>query len=101
MTETLATVSSIGTPLAAAAQAAVPESAKELTRGLSGRRKAAILLLQLDRHASARVLAEMSDPEIEELATEIARAGDVSADVSAAVLKEFGMLQSTGGAGVR
>jgi flagellar motor switch protein FliG len=102
LTETLATVSTIGTPLAAA-QAAGPvvEPAENLTRGLSGRRKAAILLLQLDRNASARVLAQMSDTEIEDLATEIARAGDVPAEVSAAVLKEFGMLQASGGSGVR
>jgi flagellar motor switch protein FliG len=100
VTETLATVSSIGTPLAAQAVAAEP--AENLTRGLTGRRKAAILLLQLDRHASARVLAQMSDTEIEELATEIARAGDVPAVISAAVLKEFGMLQASGGnSGVR
>ena len=99
MTETLATVSSIGTPLAAQPPAAEP--AENLTRGLTGRRKAAILLLQLDQHASARVLAQMSDTEIEDLATEIARAGDVSADVSAAVLKEFGMLQQSGNTAVR
>jgi flagellar motor switch protein FliG len=99
MVETLATVSSIGTPLAAAQAAGDP--ADNLTRGISGRRKAAILVLQLDRAASARVLAELSDTEIEDLATEIARAGDVSSEVSAAVLQEFGMLQASGGSGVR
>jgi flagellar motor switch protein FliG len=97
MSETLATVSSIGTPLAMA-QA---DPATDLTRGLTGRRKAAILILQLDRNASARVLSELSDGEIEELASEIARAGEVPAAVSAAVLKEFGILQSSGNTVVR
>jgi flagellar motor switch protein FliG len=100
VTETLATVSSIGTPLAVQPPAAEP--AENLTRSLTGRRKAAILLLQLDQHASARVLAQMTDTEIEDLAAEIARAGDVPATVSAAVLKEFGVLQASGGSsGVR
>jgi len=100
MAETLATVSSIGTPLAAA-QAEPAEAAENLTRGLTGRRKAAILVLQLDRAASARVLSHLSDAELEDLATEIARAGDVGPEISAAVLKEFGMLQASGGTMVR
>ena len=95
MAEAVATVTNIGTPLAAA-NAAGPPDGLELTRGMTGRRKAAILILQLDRAASARVLAELSDAEIEDLAAEIARAGDVPADVSAAVLKEFGILQASG-----
>ena len=99
MAETLATVSSIGTPLAA--QAAATAEPADLTRGLTGRRKAAILVLQLDRHAQARVLAEFSDAELEDLATEIARAGEVSAEISAAVLREFGMLHGSGGTMVR
>jgi len=100
MVDTLATVSNIGTPLAAA-NAAVGADGLDLTRGMTGRRKAAILVLQLDRAASARVLNEMSDAEIEDLAAEIARAGDVSAEVSAAVLKEFGILQNSGDLVVR
>ncbi|HTZ45323.1 MAG TPA: flagellar motor switch protein FliG [Jatrophihabitans sp.] len=96
MAETLATVSSIGTPLAAQAAASAGTEAADLTRGLTGRRKAAILVLQLDRQAQSRVLAEFSDAELEDLATEIARAGDVPADISAAVLREFGMLQGGG-----
>jgi flagellar motor switch protein FliG len=95
MAETLATVSSIGTALAAA-QAEAADSAIDITRGLTGRRKAAILILQLDREASAKVLGQFSDAELEDLALEIARAGDVPPAVSAAVLKEFGMLRSSG-----
>jgi flagellar motor switch protein FliG len=95
MAETLATVSSIGTALAAA-QAETADPALDITRGLTGRRKAAILILQLDREASAKVLGQFSDSELEDLALEIARAGDVPAAVSAAVLKEFGVLKSSG-----
>ena len=97
MTETLATVTTIGTPLA---NAPVTDPA-ELTRGLTGRRKAAILVLQLDRNASAKVLAELTDAELEDLAVEIARAGDVPPEMSAAVLREFGILQASGDSVVR
>lgn len=95
MAETLATVSSIGTPLANA-QAAGSGPAADVTKGLTGRRKAAILILQLDRDASAKVLAQFNDKELEDLAVEIARAGDVPPEMSAAVLREFGILQSSG-----
>jgi flagellar motor switch protein FliG len=95
MAETLATVSSIGTALAAA-QAEAADPALDITRGLTGRRKAAILILQLDREASAKVLSQFSDAELEDLAVEIARAGDVPAAVSAAVLREFGVLKTSG-----
>ncbi|MEO6503720.1 MAG: flagellar motor switch protein FliG [Jatrophihabitantaceae bacterium] len=94
MVETLATVSSIGTSLAVAASNAEPSI--DLTRGMSGRRKAAVLVLQLDREASAKVLSQLSDTELEEVAAEIARAGEVPAEMSAAVLREFGILQSSG-----
>jgi flagellar motor switch protein FliG len=97
MTETLATVTTIGTPLATATAA----DPAELTRGLTGRRKAAILVLQLDRNASAKVLAELTDAELEDLAVEIARAGDVPPEMSAAVLREFGILQASGDSMVR
>lgn len=94
MVETLATVSSIGTSLAVAAGNAEPSV--DPTRGMSGRRKAAVLVLQLDREASAKVLGQLSDTELEEVATEIARAGEVPPEVSAAVLREFGILQVSG-----
>lgn len=97
MADAVATITNIGTPLAAANAAA----AEDLTRGMTGRRKAAILILQLDRAASSRVLNELSDSEIEDLAAEIARAGEVPAEVSAAVLKEFGILQASGDTVVR
>ncbi len=103
MAETLATVSSIPTALTANHEAGSDGAADpaELTRGLTGRRKAAILVLQLDKAACAKVLRELSEPEIEDLAAEIARAGDIPSDMSAAVLREFGILQSSGDNGVR
>jgi flagellar motor switch protein FliG len=102
MVETLATVSSIGTSLAAAsAAAAVAEPSQELTRGMTGRRKAAVLVLQLDRDASAKVLNQLSERELEAVVAEIARAGDVPAELSAAVLREFGILRVSGDSTVR
>jgi flagellar motor switch protein FliG len=71
------------------------EQQPDLLATLTGRRKAAILVLQLDRVAATRVLSLMSDTELEDLASEMARAGDVSAAVSAEVLKEFGILRAT------
>jgi flagellar motor switch protein FliG len=79
--------------LAAIATVAGPA---ELIRSMAGRRKAAILLLQLDRHASANVLAQFTEGELEELSAEIARLGEVSAAMSAAVLREFGIILAGG-----
>jgi flagellar motor switch protein FliG len=70
----------------------------ELLRSMTGRRKAAILLLQLDRHASSRVMAQLSDAELEEVSAEIARVGEITSDMSSAVLREFGMLAANGSA---
>jgi flagellar motor switch protein FliG len=63
---------------------------------MTGRRKAAVLILQLDSTTSAKVLSELSDSELEGVAAEIALADDVPATVSAAVLREFGVLKTSG-----
>ncbi|HEY2042592.1 MAG TPA: flagellar motor switch protein FliG [Jatrophihabitans sp.] len=89
MEETLATVTSI-----APAVMADSDPTADMLRAMSGRRKAAILILQMDRRSSARVLSQMRDTELEELAAEIARARDVAPALSAAVLREFGALAS-------
>jgi flagellar motor switch protein FliG len=68
---------------------AAPAPATDLTRRLTGRQKAAILVLQLGREESARVLGKLSELELEELSAEVARMGGVPADVSAAVVDEF------------
>jgi flagellar motor switch protein FliG len=73
---------------------------EDLLRAMTGRRKAAILILQMDKRSSARVLSQMRDTELEELAAEIARARDVPAQVSAAVLRDFGALASNGATSV-
>jgi flagellar motor switch protein FliG len=56
---------------------------------LSGVQKAAILLMQLGREDSARVLSEMREAEVELVMAEIVRLQDVDADVAAGVLSEF------------
>jgi len=66
-------------------------------RGMTGRQKAAVLVLQLGREESAKVLGQLSETDLEELSTEIARMGSISAEVCAAVLGEFaGMLANSG-----
>lgn len=67
-----------------------------LLAGMPNRRKAAILVMQLGRDESARVLARLSDLELEELSAEIARIGTVSGDVANAVLGEFGNKVASG-----
>jgi flagellar motor switch protein FliG len=66
--------------------------------GLTGRQKAAVLILQLGRADSARVLAHFSESDLEGLSTEIARIGTVPPEVSAAVAAEFAELLDNGGA---
>jgi flagellar motor switch protein FliG len=66
-----------------------PAATYEATRRLTGRQKAAILVLQLGREESTRVLGKLSEIELEELSAEIARMGGVPTEVSAAVVDEF------------
>ncbi|WP_375492581.1 flagellar motor switch protein FliG [uncultured Jatrophihabitans sp.] len=73
----------IGSP---AAPAMAPSS---LIADMSPRRKAAILVLALGLDESAPIVAELSEHEIEELSTEIARLGAVPSEVSSAVVNEF------------
>jgi flagellar motor switch protein FliG len=68
----------------------------ELLHSMTGRRKAAVLMLQLDRRSAARVMAQLGETELEELSAEIARLGEISPDVSQAVLRAFGLLAQTG-----
>ncbi len=69
--------------------AIAPEPNHDVTRRLTGRQKAAILVLQLGREESTRVLGKLSELELEELSAEIARMGGVPSEVSAAVVDEF------------
>jgi flagellar motor switch protein FliG len=56
---------------------------------MSGLRKAAVLLVQLGKDESAKLLAQLPEAEVEELSTEIARLGLVDAESANEVLTEF------------
>jgi flagellar motor switch protein FliG len=55
----------------------------------NGLRKAAVLLLQMGKEGSAKVLSRMREAEVEALSAEIVRIGQVGDDVSGAVVDEF------------
>jgi flagellar motor switch protein FliG len=78
-----------------------PPSGPDPLLGMSGRQKAAILVLQLGREESARVLGQLSEAELEDLGAEIARIGSVPPDVASAVLGEFAGVLANGGATTR
>lgn len=59
------------------------------TQVLTGRQKAALMLIQLGKDQAARVMAQFDDAEIEELTAEIARLERVDASVADDVLEEF------------
>lgn len=61
-------------------------------RSISGKRKAAILLLTLGPEKAAKVLRNMDESEIEELTLELANVGKISDEERKEVLKEFGDL---------
>lgn len=69
---------------------------------INGKRKAAIFLLSLGSEASAEVIKNLDETEIEALASEIAAIGTVPANVKDRVLKEMAATlgsAATGGAG--
>lgn len=65
---------------------------------LTGRQKAALMLIQLGKEQAARVMAQFDDAEIEELTTEIARLERVDGAVADGVMEEF-HAASIGGSG--
>jgi flagellar motor switch protein FliG len=73
----------------------------DLLRGMSGKQKAAILVLQLGKDESASVLGHLNEAELEDLSTEIARIGTVNPDIASAVLAEFAAMLATGAVGAR
>jgi flagellar motor switch protein FliG len=81
--------------------AAPPAPAADPLAGMTGRQKAAVLVLQLGRAESTKVLGQLSEAELEDLSAEIARIGTVPPEVSAAVLGEFAGMLATGGATTR
>ncbi len=76
-------------PLALAPTGPAAETADVLVR-YTGRQRAAILLLELGPDECAEVLGRLSDEEIEELSTEVARLDSVPPEVTHAVLRLFG-----------
>ncbi len=59
------------------------------TAQMSGLRKAAVLLVQVGKEQSAKVLKSLSQAEIEQLSAEIARLEGVDPDVADDVMEEF------------
>ncbi|HZC72238.1 MAG TPA: flagellar motor switch protein FliG [Jatrophihabitans sp.] len=86
-----------GVPQTPAAQPTRPDP----LLGMTGRQKAAVLVLQLGKTESARVLGHLSESELEDLSADIARMGSVPPAVSAAVLAEFAGMLASGGATTR
>ncbi|WP_418790248.1 flagellar motor switch protein FliG [Phosphitispora sp. TUW77] len=60
-----------------------------MARGLTGKQKAAILLISLGPEVSAEIFKHLRDEEIEELTIEIANIRKVSANDKADILSEF------------
>src|SRR6478672_9267679 len=56
---------------------------------IPGIRKAAILLVSLGEEASAEVLRQLEEQEVQQLGREVARLGSISAEQAEAVLEEF------------
>src|SRR3954468_166254 len=88
-------------PAPVPAPAPAPTPGPDLLFGMTGRQKAAVLVLQLGRTESAKVLGELSEAELEDLSAEIARMGSIRNEVAAAVLGEFAGMLAAGGATTR
>jgi len=56
---------------------------------LSGRKKAAILLACLGPENASRIMAGLTDEEVEQMTLDISSLGTVDADLKAGVLDEF------------
>ena len=69
------------------------------TTSMTGLRKAAILLVRMGKEYSTRVLASLSEGEVEELSAEIARLGKLEPEVVGDVIDEFYVLATTKHAG--
>jgi len=69
------------------------------TTSMTGLRKAAVLLVRMGKEYSSRVLATMSEAEVEELSAEIARLGKLEPEVVGDVIDEFYAMATTKHAG--
>lgn len=59
------------------------------TPQLTGLRKAAILMVQMGKDHSARIIGNLRDAEVEDLTAEIARMGSIAPEQARAVMEEF------------
>src|ERR1700755_1503098 len=66
---------------------------------MTGLRKAAILLVRMGKEYSTRVLAGLSEAEVEELSAEIARLGKLEEETVGDVIDEFYAMATTKHAG--
>ncbi|WP_295780058.1 FliG C-terminal domain-containing protein [uncultured Microbacterium sp.] len=87
----------------AAAPLAAPEAATEVlavpaapVAPMSGLRRAAIVMLTLDREVSAQVLRHLGETRAELLAAELTQLGDVDTAAIATALADFGRIASGG-----
>ncbi len=62
---------------------------KPADKKLTGKQKAAIVLVALGTEIAAQILPHLSEAEVEELSLEIARLGNIPADVRQQVIREF------------
>jgi len=62
---------------------------------LSGIRKAAVMILQLSKEDSAKILSQLRENEVEEIMAEVARLGSVDADTASGVLEEFQLMAAS------
>src|SRR5690606_17918670 len=65
------------------------------TATLSGLRKAAMLMVQMGKEDSVRLMAHLRETEVEELTAEIARLGTVDREQADEVLAEFHDMATT------
>lgn len=60
--------------------------------GISGSRKAAVLMMWLGKERSSKILKLMNEHEVTLISSEIAKAGPISSDQAEAVIDEFAMI---------
>jgi flagellar motor switch protein FliG len=68
-----------------------------VTETMNGVRKAAVLLVQMGREHSAKVMAQLRDSEVEELTAEIVRLGTIEQETVNTVVDEFHALSKAQG----
>jgi len=67
----------------------MPATAEKATEGLTGIRKAAILLVALGDHASADFVRSLSEDEVQMVSREVARINTITSEQVEAVVEEF------------